>query len=329
MLQQTRVDQVGPYFSRFLDRFPDVDALSSAELDDVLKAWEGLGYYARARNLHRAAGVIAESGFPDGYNEWIELPGVGAYTAASISSIINGDRTPAIDGNVSRVVSRLFGVATVKGTTAFRQEIGLRALPLLDTERPGDVNEALMDLGATICTPRKPACTVCPVSDFCSAFIAGRAEAYPARPPPRPVPHHCDAAGLIAAPDGLMLVRQRPVDGLLGGLWEFPTVRLDEGEDAVDRIRESVEEAHDLTIAVGPVVATIGHAYSHFRVTIVAHWCRVIGNPYDAQKDPPTAWVDADGLEAIAMSRAHRRLASLAAGRLHAAASNVPSLDLR
>ncbi len=224
MLQQTTVVTVGPYFDRFVARWPDVFALAAASLDQVLIEWQGLGYYARARNLHRCAQVVAgELGgvFPDTVAGLRELPGVGAYTAAAVAAIAFDRRAAAVDGNVERVMARLHAVTEpLPGAKPRLRELAEAAVP---PYRAGDFAQAVMDLGATICTPRRPRCVLCPWRDDCAAARAGIAETLPARAekPERPLRH--GTVFWLTRPDGALLLRRRPEEGLLGGMIELPS----------------------------------------------------------------------------------------------------------
>jgi A/G-specific adenine glycosylase len=224
MLQQTTVATVGPYFLTFLARWPDVAALAAAPLDDVLTAWAGLGYYARARNLHKCAQAVAREHagrFPETEAGLRELPGIGAYTAAAIAAIAFDRRAVVMDGNVERVVARLHRVQNA--LPAAKPELRALTDALTPDARPGDFAQAMMDLGATICTPRKPRCALCPWREDCAAFKAGDAEDYPrkAAKAERPVLHA--VAYWMTLPDGRVLLRRRPEQGLLGGMMEIPT----------------------------------------------------------------------------------------------------------
>lgn len=220
MLQQTRAEAVAPRYEAFLERFPTVDALAASGEEEVLKAWEGMGYYSRARNLRKAAIQIAQGGgaFPTSARELMRLPGVGAYTAAAVASIAFGEPSPALDGNQARVLARLLAFDEPMDTP---QRLRAQALALIDHARPGDYNQALMDLGSGICTPRAPHCDRCPVSAFCAAFSEGDAESYPRLPPPV-AKRTVELTVALAFLDGRVLVRRRPSRGLLAGLWEFP-----------------------------------------------------------------------------------------------------------
>ena len=234
MLQQTRAEAVAPRYEAFLTRFPTVAALAAADEEAVLKAWEGMGYYSRARNLRRAAmEVVRRGGFPQSAKELQTLPGVGAYTAAAVASIAFHEAAPALDGNQARVLSRLLAFDETVDTP---QRLRKPAEALIDRERPGDYNQALMDLGSGICTPRAPKCEKCPIKAFCAACAEGDAEGYPRLPPPI-VKREVDVTVALAYLHGRVLVRRRPSKGLLAGLWEFPNYSEGTLEDALPGAR--------------------------------------------------------------------------------------------
>ena len=267
MLQQTQVETVRGYFCRFLEAFPTAAALAAAPEQRVLKAWEGLGY-SRARNLQRAARLVAErgGGLPRLASEWAELPGVGAYTAAAIASICFGEAAPVVDGNVARVFARLLGWPDDFRKPAPRARLAEWLRPhIASSRRPGDFNQAMMDLGATVCTPRAPACGACPLAAGCLARREGRQAEFPFRPPRRAVPTRVEAAALVRDAAGRVLVVRRPSEGLLGGLWELPGTavegRVPAGRDALRALR-----AHTGLKGSGArPLGVVGHAFSHFR----------------------------------------------------------------
>lgn len=243
MLQQTRVETVKGYYDPWLERFPTIESVAAADEDEVLKAWEGLGYYRRARNLHKAARVVRESAggtMPDAYEALRALPGVGEYTAGAVASIAFGEVVPAVDGNVKRVFARLFDIPDPKPVW-----LRTRASELVDQGRPGDWNQALMELGATVCTPRAPRCSGCPVAEWCAARANGTQLERPAPPVKKSVPR-ADVALAVVHDRARVLLGKRSLDGLLGGMWAFPEYRLDEavatsvGEDARDGVRSIV-----------------------------------------------------------------------------------------
>jgi A/G-specific adenine glycosylase len=224
MLQQTTVATVGPYYARFLERWPTVEALAEAELDEVLHAWQGLGYYARARNLHRCAkAVAADHGgqFPPSEEGLLSLPGIGGYTAAAVAAIAFGIKATPVDGNIERVVARLFAIETP--LPAAKPELRRLASQLTPEARAGDFAQGLMDLGAAICRPKAPLCVACPLTPYCAARAQGIAETLPRRSPKRARPQRHGMVFWIRRPDGAVLLRRRAEDGLLGGLMEFPS----------------------------------------------------------------------------------------------------------
>ncbi len=267
MAQQTRIATVIPYYEAFLERFPDVDALAASPLDDVLKAWEGLGYYGRARNLHRAAGEVqARYGgrLPEDVDALRSLPGVGAYTAGAIASIAFGRPEPAVDGNVRRVLCRLHDL---EKPTARRLDALCRELIAEARGTAGSLNQALMDLGSSICTPRAPGCDECPVASQCMALRNDTVASRPARRRRPPLPHRDIAAALVWK-GPLLLIARRPEEGLLGGLWEFPGGKVDSGETPTEAVRREVREELGIEVEVLGKAAAIDHAYSHFRITL-------------------------------------------------------------
>lgn len=311
MLQQTRVETATPYFLRFVEAFPTVGDLAEADQDEVLKLWEGLGYYSRARNLHRAARLVADEHggkVPSDREAFRALPGVGPYTEAAVLSLAFNAPLAVLDGNVIRVLARIFSVeadAKAGSTRAALQELADR---LLDTAAPGRWNEAVMELGATVCTPRAPACPRCPLRDVCQAYAAGTPEAYPVTTKTQPVPHHTIAVGIIYDEDGRLLIQRRPEDGLLGGLWEFPGGKREDGEPLEATCRREVREELGLDVDVGPPVARVEHAYSHFRITMHAFRCQHRGGEPESTSGEPVRWVRPDELDDYAFPRANRRV---------------------
>ena len=225
MMQQTTYASVLPYYERFLRLFPTVEALAAADEAAVLKAWEGLGYYARARNLLAGARRIVRSAWPETAAEWAEVPGVGPYTAAALSSVLNGERTPVVDGNVARVFSRYWLLTDDFSKQPARARLAVRLQPEIGRAKvPGDFNQAMMELGALVCTPRNPACGECPLAATCAARKKGTWADYPVRSERKPLPVRRQTAVIIRDADGRVLLVQNREGGLLKGLWELPTV---------------------------------------------------------------------------------------------------------
>ncbi|WP_412067613.1 A/G-specific adenine glycosylase [Rubrivirga sp. IMCC43871] len=311
MLQQTRVDTATPYFRRFVARFPDVADLAAAPIDDVLKLWEGLGYYSRARNLHRAAGVVvADHGgrIPSDPDAFRALPGVGPYTAAAVLSLSFDTPLAVLDGNVIRVLARVFAIDADARAGRTRAALQRLADDLLDREHPGRWNEAVMELGATLCTPRQPACPRCPLRPICRAAAGGEPEAYPVVSKRKAVPHHTIAAGLVFDAVGRVLIQRRPEDAMLGGLWEFPGGKVEVGESTEEACAREVAEELGIAVEVGRPVAIVEHAYSHFRITMHAFRCRHLEGEPATETGEPWAWVSVSELDDYAFPRANRRV---------------------
>jgi len=307
MLIQTQVDTVIPFYRRFLERFPSVRALAAADLDEVLKLWEGLGYYARARNLHRAARIVCEEHggrLPRDPTALRALPGIGEYVAGAIRSIAFGEPVPAVDGNVRRVLCRLHDRSQPPAS-----EIHTHAAALARGQRPGDVNQALMDLASGLCRPRSPDCAACPLRKACLAHRRGTAEVRPRRRESRPRPHHHEIVGVVRRGDGAVLLARRPVEGLLGGLWEFPSARRSRKEPTARAVSRAVEERTGVRCRTGRKLATLEHAYSHLGVTLHAYHCTYSGGRLRAQGYQECAWVEPSRLEDLALATAHRRIA--------------------
>lgn len=317
MLHQTQVTTVLPYYQRFLARFPTVFDLAQAPLADVLKAWEGLGYYARARNLRQAAQrIVAEHDgrIPDDAAALRKLPGVGGYTAGAILSIAYGHDCAAVDGNVLRVLSRVLHVTTDIADPATRREIESAAARLLPPGEAGDFNQALMDLGATICLPRRPRCLLCPLSATCEANKLGIQELLPVRTPKKPVPHYQVAAAVIwrNGQGGEFLIAQRLPKGLLGGLWEFPGGKQEPGEALPDCLRREIREELGFGIAVGELLTVVEHGYTHFRITMHAFHCHPLEGEPQTIGVADWRWITLDQVGDFAFSAAdHKIIAAL------------------
>ena len=308
MLQQTRVDQATPYYERFMRAYPTVERLAEAAPADVLRLWEGLGYYARARNLHRAAQRVAEAhggAVPETPDAFRSLPGVGAYTAAAVLSIGRGVPLAAVDGNVTRVLARVFAVAADVKAPEGRRLVDALAARLLDPVRPGPFNEALMELGAMVCTPRAPACPRCPLQHVCRARAEGAPERYPVARRRPPTPHFDAAVGVLLNARGEAYVQQRPEAGLLGGLWEFPGGKLEPGESAPEACRRELREELGIGVRLVRPLCIVKHAYTHFRVTLYVFVC---APDTDALPELPGRWALPERLTEYPMPRANRKI---------------------
>ncbi|MCA9958825.1 MAG: A/G-specific adenine glycosylase [Anaerolineales bacterium] len=316
MLQQTQIATVIPYYERWLARFPTVADLAAAALDDVLKLWEGLGYYSRARNLHAAAQVVMSAWngrLPTTAADLMTLKGIGRYTAGAIASIAFDEPVPVLDGNVIRVLTRLTDDAQDVTTTAAKKHLWQLAADLVPPQRPGDYNQALMELGQQICLPAKPSCLLCPLSAHCLARQRGTQLERPVKPPRQRTPHYDVVAGIIWQ-NGVQdetahfLIAQRPLDGLLGGLWEFPGGKQEAGETLPQALQREIEEELGMAIEVGRFLTRVEHAYTHFRITLHAFHARhVAGDPQHLDV-ANHAWVTLPQLEDYAFAVTDRKI---------------------
>lgn len=314
MLQQTQVETVRPYYERFMARFPTVEALAHAPLEEVLRLWEGLGYYRRAQALHQAAQrLVADYGgaLPADPAALRRLPGIGSYTAGAIASLAFGKRAAAVDGNVRRVVARLLAQGALSSAAA--EEAVLRLLP---EDRPGAFNEALMELGALICRPRAPRCDLCPWRVHCQAYATGDPEAYPQARVARALPHYDVVAAVTRREDGRILVAQRPPEAMLGGLWEFPGGKCEPGESLLDALRRELQEELAIEVDVGERIAVVPHAYTHFRITLHAFMCRLLQGEPRCLACADWRWVTVEELRALPMAVTDRKIARVVESRV-------------
>jgi A/G-specific adenine glycosylase len=310
MLQQTRVETVIPYFEKWMHQFPTVRDLAEASEQDVLNAWEGLGYYSRARNLHKAAKIVVEkySGeLPRDLKALRELPGIGRYTVGAIASIAFNMDEPTLDGNLRRVFARLFDVSEPADSTTGEKILWGLAAEQLPQGQAGDYNQALMDLGATICLPKNPRCLICPLMEICEARINGTQEERPVLKPKKEAPHYDYAAGVITQ-DGNVLLSKRPSKGLLGGMWEFPNGKV-EGR-STDELEFALKTGYQLEVQANEALGTVQHAYTHFRVTVHAFRCDLVS----MSESENLKWVKVQELENYPMGKVDRQIARMLDG---------------
>ena len=314
MLQQTQVDTVIPYFERWMARFPDVAALAEADEQDVLTLWEGLGYYSRARNLHKAARIIHEEmddQLPETPDALEKLPGVGPYTAAAIASIAFGRNVATVDGNIRRVFSRIYNLTEPLRSPESERTIWALAEENLPKGEASAYNQALMDLGATICTPRTPDCDHCPIQADCQARALGVQDQRPVKPPRKKTPHLTVTAAVIRR-DGRVLLSKRPADELLGGMWEFPGGTKEESDlDLAACLQREIREELGVDVAVGEPLGVYRHAYTHYKITLHAFLCRLSDGvePRPIESDE-LVWVQLSELENYPMGKVDRQIAN-------------------
>ncbi len=318
MLQQTTVRTVAPYYARFLARWPDIGALAAAPLDDILKTWAGLGYYARARNLHACAGAVVErhgGKIPASEAALRELPGIGPYTAAAIAAIVYDVPATPVDGNVERVVARLYAVA--KPLPAAKAEISRLARALTPQRRAGDFAQAMMDLGATVCTPNNPACALCPWNKNCAAHRRGQVEAFPHRARKREGALRRGAAFVARRADGFLLLRTRPARGLLGGMTEVPTTEWVADFNGKTALRAAPRFSSPLPggereVSWRRIPGVVRHAFTHFPLELAVYSTDVA-----ARTRPPkgTRWVALAELDGEALPSLMRKVIAHALDR--------------
>jgi A/G-specific adenine glycosylase len=301
-----------PYFERFMTAFPSIQILAAASMEDVLKVWEGLGYYARARNLHAAAQVVTSTyggRLPATFESLVALPGIGRYIGGALASMAFGENVAAVDGNARRVLSRFFHVEKDVTNSSVQKGLEDLARQLLPSGRAGVFNEALMELGALICTPRLPQCELCPLRTECRSRAIGDATALPIRSARKSIPHYDVAAAVTIGSAGLVLVTQRNAGDMLGGLWEFPGGKRERGESLSACLVREMQEELDVHVDVGAPVIVVKHAYTHFRITLHAFLCTILVGQLRCLDCAAFRWVEAGDLDELPMSVADRKIA--------------------
>ncbi|MDR9418897.1 A/G-specific adenine glycosylase [Gracilimonas sp.] len=312
MLQQTRVDQATPYFQNFISLFPTVYDLANANQQEVLKAWEGLGYYSRARNLHAAAKMVVEEfggKLPEVYDEIIKLKGIGPYTAAAVTSIAFNKPNAVVDGNVIRVLTRYYGIEDDTRSTKTRRKIQELANELIDEDQPGDFNQAMMELGSEVCTPSNPDCDNCPIQMGCIAAKVAKTEVIPYKSPAKKKPHHIIGVGIIEREkDDKILIALRPNDAMLGGMWEFPGGKQENVETIKQTIERELKEELGVEVKAYKELMNLKHAYSHFSITMHAWFCKLISGEPKPKESQEVRWVKREELEKFPFPKANKVL---------------------
>jgi A/G-specific adenine glycosylase len=305
MLQQTQVATVIPYYQEFLKSFPTVLQLAKADLSKVLKVWEGLGYYSRARNLHQASQIVLNrfhGKIPNHLEGLLSLPGIGRSTAGAILSFAYHQDAPILDGNAKRVLSRLFAISESQGERKTEQLLWRISQSLIPKGFSNPFNQALMDLGSMICVPKEPRCSECPLRDVCKGRTSGDPRRYPSKRRKRAIPHRMAVSAVIKK-NGRVLLNQRPPRGLLGGLWEFPNWEID-GEKRW-RVRNVIKKEMGINAKVKQSIGTFRQTYSHFKLTMQVFDCKHLNGKRKGK------WVPIQDLHLFPMSRIHRRIAQM------------------
>ena len=314
MLQQTQLAVVLPYWQRWMEAFPTVDVLATASLDEVRLRWQGLGYYSRARRLHEAAQILVGRPWPRTLEGWMALPGIGRTTAGSILSSAFNAPLPILDGNVKRVLARL----TAHPRPPARDEalFWTWSEALLDEVRPRDTNQSLMDLGATLCTPRSPSCQRCPWRLHCAAYASGDPCRWPVTEAPKPLPFQVIGVGVVLNEAGEVLIDQRLEGGLLGGMWEFPGGKQEEGETIEACISRELREELAIEVMVCELLISVDHAYSHKKLRFVVHLCTWLSGEPQALASQQVCWVRPDQLNDYPFPAANVRIIEALLGSL-------------
>lgn len=310
MLQQTRVDTVLPYYLNFMEKYPDLKSLAMADPEALLKSWEGLGYYKRLQNLRKTAVFLVDNLdglFPENLSELKKLPGIGAYTGAALASIAFDEKEAVVDGNVKRVMARLFEDSFPVNANRAHKHFQQYADFLLDPETPGNFNQALMDLGAMICVPGKPLCAKCPVKTLCGAFTSKSQEHFPTRESRKRIPFFKVTCTAILDREKRILVTKRPETGMLPGFWEFPGGKLEKDEHEEAACKRKIFEKTGLTPFAFEHLCTVRHAYTHFRIAMAFFVCHTQKTEIFPEKTREFRWLPFMELKTLAFPAANRK----------------------
>ncbi|MDL2286776.1 A/G-specific adenine glycosylase [Desulfococcaceae bacterium OttesenSCG-928-F15] len=310
MLQQTRVDTVIPYYLSFMKNYPDLESLAESDPEALLKSWEGLGYYKRLQNIRKTTKIILEKmngRFPEEAQDLKKLPGIGDYIAAAIASIAFGKKEAVVDGNVKRVLARLFCDPFPVNSHSAHKHFQSKADLLLSPENPSDFNQAIMELGATVCLPKKAFCEKCPVSSLCKAFTSKKQDLFPQKAPRKKIPFFKVACAAILDRDLRILVIKRPETGMLPGLWEFPGGKLEMNESEYEACKREIVEETGLYPVGFEHLCTVRHTYTHFRIALAFFVChiRVVQKPQLPEQE--SRWVSFKELQTLALPAANKK----------------------
>lgn len=319
MLQQTQVKTVIPYYLKFLEQFPAIEDLARADLQTVLKMWEGLGYYARARNFHKAAGIVSnryKGNVPDDLEIFKSLPGVGDYIAAAVQSIAFGFPAAVVDGNVKRVLARLMCSRLPVNKSSSHKFFTTMAATFLERSDPGISNQAVMELGALICTPQNPKCNACPVSQYCHSFKTDATAQFPKRMQASKVPTRHIASGIVRK-DGRLLITRRKLYGLLGGLWEFPGGKVKKNETAQQACIREIKEETGIDVNIDAHLTLVTHAYTHFKIKMDVFYCNYTGGSVQLNGPIDYQWIKLNDIGKFAFPKANHKFIPLIHDKIH------------
>jgi A/G-specific adenine glycosylase len=308
MLQQTQAQTVIPYFNNWLIKFPNINSVAKAKSDDILKSWEGLGYYARARNFHLACKKLCEKGLnvvPKDFNEFIQLPGVGEYTASAVLSIAYNKPLPAIDSNVIRIVSRINEIPFTFPKS--KKIINEYLVSILPKKNSGDFNQSMMDFGRFVCRNIAPKCNDCIINIHCNAFVNNNVDNFPIKLKKPKKPHYNIAVGVIWN-ENKILITKRPNNGLLGGLWEFPGGKIKTNESSQQCVIREIKEELNIKIRIQKKIHQIQHAYSHFSITMHAYNCQFIKGNLKLLGCTDFKWINPGDIEKFAFPKANHKI---------------------
>ncbi|MEK9728153.1 MAG: A/G-specific adenine glycosylase [Candidatus Margulisiibacteriota bacterium] len=311
MAQQTQIITVIPYFNQWIQKFPTIEAVANASEDSILKSWEGLGYYSRARNLHKTAKIICNrlnGKIPNNEKALQKLPGIGPYIAAAVASIAFNETTAVVDGNVLRVITRFFGIKDDITKDQTKEKVKKRLDQIIKTVPPSDFNQGLMELGALICKPKSPKCMDCPISDMCYAKNMNEIERIPVKPKKEKIPHYTIVVGIIKrVSDQKVLITKRKSNQLLGGLWEFPGGKVNDNETLELALQREIKEEVNLDIKINSFLCKVNHAYSHFKITMHAYLCNVeTDQGLEIKSAENHCWIDNTEFDSFAFPKANK-----------------------
>ncbi|MDA8774046.1 A/G-specific adenine glycosylase, partial [Chlamydiia bacterium] len=311
MAQQTQIATVVPYFNRWMNQFPTIEDVARAEIDTILKAWEGLGYYSRARNLHKTCQCITDmyNGIvPKDYDTLCSLPGIGPYIASAIVSIAYKVPIAVVDGNVLRVFTRFWNIDDDIRRPSTKQIIQDKLTePIVRSQSASCFNQGIMELGATICTPKTPKCLKCPIESSCQAYLHDRVNQLPIKSPAKKVPHHNIGIGVIWN-NGKILIAKRPLDQMLGGLWEFPGGKQEDHEPIEQTVHREIKEETSLDVSIISPLCSVKHAFSHFKITLHVYSCQYISGNAHPNSSTELKWVDPKELTHYAFPTANKKI---------------------